>query len=712
MTSLWEKRFRLSLQSQAENSDGAWSVERTKEGIRPSGGSKMDKHKHLLRAAAATLRAALLLTLAAGCGGAGGAAGGSALAIAGQVHGGQNPVSGSAVTLWQAGTGGYGQGATSLAVTTTDSTGHFALNFSCPYSGVQVYLTAQGGNPGAGTNSALQMLAALGNCANLPNTFSVDINELTTVASVWALARFINTSGGAVTARAQTAGPPVVMRTAATGILDIGAPFSNATGLANAMALVANLVDVATGLAPASLAPEVVSPAAELNTIADILQDCVNSNGSSSTACQNLFSCVVPGSTPGTGNSAPCTVPAGAAQPQDTLSAALEIALNPANNVVALFNLTSATPAFAPPLGSAPNAWTVALTYTGGGLDHPSGIAIDASGNAWIANPITGAGVAKLSPLGASLSGSVGFLSGGLNGPAALAIDLFGNAWVGDGGATAVMKLSPSGSPLSGNSGYTVSVSVGGVAIEPSGNVWVVGVGNPSSVVELNSSGSTLLTLSSNEFANANPPALDAVGNLWIANYGSPSGVNSSLGTIAEVSPGGAFLSPSSGCASNATPCGYTAGTLNNPQGIAIDPLGNAWVTNFFGNNVSEIDPSGNNVGSSPYSGGGLSAPFGIAVDSSGNVWVANYQFSPAANSITELSPSGAALSPSTGFTQCVTQSCTNDLKQPTGIAIDASGNVWVTNLGNLVAEFVGAAAPVLVPTVACIARGQSVCLP
>jgi len=37
-------------------------------------------------------------------------------------------------------------------------------------------------------------------------------------------------------------------------------------------------------------------------------------------------------------------------------------------------------------LNSAPNDFTVAITYTKGGLNSPQSVAIDASGNVWVAN--------------------------------------------------------------------------------------------------------------------------------------------------------------------------------------------------------------------------------------------------------------------------------------------------------------------------------------
>jgi streptogramin lyase len=69
-------------------------------------------------------------------------------------------------------------------------------------------------------------------------------------------------------------------------------------------------------------------------------------------------------------------------------------------------------------------------------------------------------------------------------------------------------------------------------------------------------------------------------------------------------------------------------------------------------------------------SGGGLVSPSSLAVDASGNVWVTNY-----GASLSEFNPAGAALSGNSGYTG-------GGLSNPTGIAIDAGGNAWVANAG------------------------------
>src|ERR1700722_8643484 len=134
-----------------------------------------------------------------------------------------NPVAKAAVTLYAVGTS-YQSGATALASTTSNAKGSFALpSFTCPSADSETYITAIGGDAGAGLNSAIGLAAALGPCGNIGASTQVVINELTTVATEWALAQFTDSSGQ-----------------------NIGAPPSNSSGLQIGFDSFANLADVQT----------------------------------------------------------------------------------------------------------------------------------------------------------------------------------------------------------------------------------------------------------------------------------------------------------------------------------------------------------------------------------------------------------------------------------------------------------------------------------
>lgn len=597
----------------------------------------------------------LILAIAlAGCGGGSGSSGGQAIHAAGfrgHIYGGgpQNPIASASITLFAAGTG-YGSGATSLATTTSNSDGFFVFStsYTCPSSATQTYITATGGNSGGGSNSAIGLIVLTGQCGSLSSSTFVVVNELTTVAAQWALAGFADGTGA-----------------------NIGAPSTNTTGLNNAVSLaMTNLVSSSSG-APASFIPTALQCAGgtppvncialkQMDTLANIIAACINSSGAGSSACSTLLS--------DTGSST------------DTLQAAHYIATHPAGNVSALFALQAdATAPFLPDLAFAPNDFTVGLTYTGGGLDFPEAIAIDASGNAWLTNCLKSCdgstslpdNVVKLSPTGTALSGSGGYTDGSINAPQGIAIDSSGNAWVANSGTNTITKLSSSGSGASGSpfSGGTMNLPAA-IALDASGNLWVANYAG-SSVTELNSSGAVVLgsPFSAGGLDIPADIAVDGSGNLWLPNF------NSGANSVTELNSSGA---PAAGSA-------FTGGGMNEPIATAVDASGNIWVANSNGNSVTKLNSSGAVVSGSPFSGGGLSSPFDLAVDGSGNVWVANN----GANSVTELNSSGTAVSSASGFTG-------GGVATPKAIAVDGSGNVWMVNGGssNSVTELIGAATP------------------
>jgi len=604
----------------------------------------------------------LMLMLMAGCGGGssstnGGSGGGppvnpgSGTAFQGTVNHGTQAVSGASVQLYAAGASGLGSAASALLSTpvSTDANGKFNIptSYACPSSSSLLYLVANGGNPGltAGTsNSALTMMTAVGPCGSLASGESFEINELTTVGSVAALAQFMSVGAGA----------------------NLGASSSNAQGLGNAFAKVANLVNTATGAVPGPGLPAgATAPVAELNTLADILSGCVGSSGTGG-ECSNLFA---------------AATPSGAMPPTNTLDAALLIAQNPANNVSAIFGLLPGTPPFQPPLTSAPGDWTIAISYSGGGIHQPSSLAIDADGNVWVADYDTSA-VSELSPQGAALSPVGGFSGGGLFESYGLTIDNGGNVWVTDQesasvnhGQGALTELNSSGTVLSGTDGFFA----GGIdfplaaASDTAGNIWVANWGAGTATL-LSNTGAPLsgtAGFGSGQLAFPVALAVDADQNAWFAN--------SSGTTVTRISLDGSQISQS------------TVGS--GPDGVAIDAHGNVWVANYYDNSISELSSSGSVIAAG-YTGGGLYRPKGMAIDGQGNVWAVNHL----ATTISVLqgadsSAPGTAISPAGGL------GASAGLSLPFGIAIDSSGSVWVSSFNNnLVVEFVGAASPVKTP--------------
>jgi hypothetical protein len=436
-------------------------------------------------AAAASI--ALLMMISAGLGLSGcslapaGAVAVKGSALHGTVYGGQQPVTRATLQLYAAGNTGYGVGynagnsglipsgsyylggapgcvasgsQTCYANVISDGSGSFTItnDYPCPTSTTPVYLVATGGSSanGSAANPNLGLMVALGPCGQLSASTSVGVNELTTVASIWALSPFM------------------------TGIANIGTSATNSQGLLNAFAAVNKVINVSNGTFPGPALPaNATLPIAKLNTLADILASCINSTGGiagDNSGCGNLFTAAT----------------VNGVAPTDTITAAMNISQHPGSNVNALLAIPSKNDPFQPivPAASPPTDWTIAINYQGGGLSTPKGVAVDSSGNVWLPN-YGNSSVTELSNTGAAVSGSNGYTVGSVNLPAAIAVDAGGNAWVAN--SATVTEISASG--LTGTNftggGLSAPKSLGVDAI---GDIWIANSGN-NSVTEINTSG-------------------------------------------------------------------------------------------------------------------------------------------------------------------------------------------------------------------------------
>jgi len=263
-------------------------------------------------------------------------------------------------------------------------------------------------------------------------------------------------------------------------------------------------------------------------------------------------------------------------------------------------------------------------------------------------------------------------------GPMSLAIDSSGNAWVANSGDNTLTELSPLGAVL----GTFPSPYPTSVAISPSGNIWAPNNGYPGLLTEFSSTGSVLKTVPVPHAPEV--VVIDSSGTIWVGSnemesakwFGYVSKLDASgnvLGTFAVGRTfGGMAVDPSGNVwvvnynessVTKLDSSGNVVGTFRvgeSPHGIAIDHSGNVWVTNSLSRNVTELSSSGALVGT--FSAG--NDPMCIAIDSSGNVWVGNWDD----NTVTQLSSSGAILG-----TFPVG-------KTPRALAVDPSGNVWVLN--------------------------------
>ena len=669
-------------------------------------------------------------------------------AMQGRVHGGNQPVTGATIQLYAAGVTGYGSAPAALLATpaSTDPSGSFSITgqYQCPDADgdgdSQVYLVASGGNPGlAGNvnNNALVMMAALGSCnqliANAATTF-IDVNEVSTVAAAYSLAQF------------------AVPNPSGHGIF-VGTSGGNVTGLNNAMKTANNLVDLPTGAAlsitpyykahggtSGALLNSSYVPQARINTLANALAPCVNSNGADSN-CTALFNAA----------KAP-----GGATPTDTLQAILSIAQHPGNNVAGVFGLPASLPPFQPTLSSAPNDWTLALTYSGGGmgtnLADPdpntdpgnsgtlNSLAIDANGNVWATlqqtclNLNTFVGVDAVvafdnqgNPLSPASTAANKYCGGYqpkfngspvLRGPAALAVDLNGYIWVGNSSGQTVGKVLTrlasdgtvsqanylaAGLPSTGVGGgppIQFCNTVNGLAVDASNDLWAVctnptqGSGGISVTSTLDGSAVGQRTVgvdTSHNLGILAAVALDSNGYAWAVTSPQYPVFDPNLYQFGTT-PGSTTLLP---IVSDHSTSGSTF-----VGSVVADGPGNIYSVSGTPGVISKL-PAGqtavNNLSYPVPAGGAGAGP--LAIDGAGNLWGASFTasdstFPPVAtipSYLFQMTSSGTLLSPSGtnvyGYSGTggggETQPILGNSSQSgafTGVAVDGSGNIWVAN--------------------------------
>ena len=233
------------------------------------------------------------------------------------------------------------------------------------------------------------------------------------------------------------------------------------------------------------------------------------------------------------------------------------------------------------------------------------------------------------------------------NSPAGVAVDASGNVYVADVNNSLIRKITPAGvvSTLAGQAGVTGSAngtgtaatfnSPAGVAVDSGGNVYVADVVNSvirkitpaGGVSTLAGSGITGSANGTGTAASFNQPygvAVDASGNVYVAD--------TSNSLIRKITPAG-VVSKLAGLAGITGSSNVGAATFNQPYGVAVDAAGSIYVTDSGNNLIRKITPAGvvstlagqagvigsaNGIGTAAT----FNTPFGAAVDSNGNIYV------------------------------------------------------------------------------------------
>ena len=175
--------------------------------------------------------------------------------------------------------------------------------------------------------------------------------------------------------------------------------------------------------------------------------------------------------------------------------------------------------------------------------------------------------------------------------------------------------------------------------------------------------------------------AVDAWGNIYVADTGNHR--------IRKISPNGVSTTLAGSTEGYADGIGTNA-RFNQPAGVAVDASGNVYVADKDNHCIRKISPDGEATilaGStnSGYADGigtnaQFSSPRGVAVDASGNVYVAD----TGNHRIRKISPNGVSttLAGSTeGYADGIGTNA--QFNNPAGVAVDASGNIYVADTGN-----------------------------
>jgi sugar lactone lactonase YvrE len=359
----------------------------------------------------------------------------------------------------------------------------------------------------------------------------------------------------------------------------------------------------------------------------------------------------------------------------------------------------------------------------------PSGVAVDGAGNVYVAD--TGnQTIRKVTPTGvvttlAGVAGSEGTNDGvgtlaRFDDPEGVAVDISGNVYVADFRNHTIRKVTPSGvvttlAGLAGSLGCidgkgsaarfgaVPSFGPSGVAVGTDGNIFVADTGNhtirkvtPDGVV------TTLAGLatghgSAPKFHDPTGVAVDHAGNIYVADTGNQ--------IIRKMTPAGAVtILAGAGQRGSMDGAGNEA-QFTDPFAVAVDNNGNVYVADTGNNVIRKVTSAGvvttlaglagksgstDGTGSTARFGSRDGGPIGLAVDDAGNVYVADSQNHTirkvtAAGAVTTMAGNASIMSvmglPAGGSTDGTGSEAR--FNYPGGVAVDKAGNVYVADTLN-----------------------------
>ncbi len=375
------------------------------------------------------------------------------------------------------------------------------------------------------------------------------------------------------------------------------------------------------------------------------------------------------------------------------------------------------------------------LTAVGSNLNGPLDVAVDSKNNVYIADT-NNANVRMITASTGvinTIAGSTAIVSGAvviafayagdggtaitasLAGPAGVAIDSSGNIYIATYADNRIRKVDSKGniSTFAGNSGYGFAGDGGpalsaqlaaprGICLDSGGNLYLADRWN-NRVRKI--AGNNISTIAGNGLANfggdggpassaqlsyPDGVAVDNAGNVYISDLlNNRVRMVTSTGTISTFAGNGVPGFGGDG--------GAAAGAqLNQPAGLAVDSSGNLYIADSNNAVIRKVTPQGvistvaGTGGTEGYSGDGgaatkatLMAPLGVALDGAGNLYIADYygwirEVNASTGVITTLAGNG-----SNGYTGDGGPATAAQFYNPIAVAVDSSGNVYVADSGN-----------------------------
>ena len=302
--------------------------------------------------------------------------------------------------------------------------------------------------------------------------------------------------------------------------------------------------------------------------------------------------------------------------------------------------------------------------------------------------------------------GSAGNFAGKFRNPHGVAVDASGNVYVADVAIHRIQKFDGDGGFLlmwgwgvqNGLNEFQICTgrcqaglvgdgngqfrSPNGVAVDASGNVYVADTQNHR-IQKFNSSGNYLTQWGSQGSGNGDLDvpwgvAVDTSGNVYVADYSNHR--------IQKFDSNGAYQTQwGTFCDTHVSGADMCDGHFDYPRGVAVDAAGSVYVADYNNHRIQKFEADGTFLmkwGAFGGVDGFFYEPWGVAVDSEGNVYVADSK----SHRMQKFDDEGTFLTKWGKY--CDTgasgeDGCDGDFYLPTGVAVDATGNVYVTGTYN-----------------------------